>query len=276
MITRISQILLFVLVIAAWKPCSAQEFIVGDTLGTSITFSDIPDTSLPLIFQSTSEYKIDIDNDQKFDIKFTRAHISGQISWHIWHFVHPLDSIQFACDTSDFNAETLARGSIIDNSLNWKYNSAGARLFEQFNSTAPPPWGPPSYKKGLFRKDSLYLGFRKLYEGDTLYGWFCLECTSSSLVIRSFATNRNYSSIPGDHPEHELKIFPNPANNILYIESTIKPGVIRIYSPDGTIHLQKQIDPATDRIDVSKFPSGIYFIVLESKGRLTGKSFIKL
>lgn len=263
--------ILLVSIIALIKPVVAQEFIVGDTLSTHVTFSDIPDTSLPLNFQSVSEFNIDIDKDQLFDIKFTRAHISGQISWHIWHFVLPMDSIQFVCDISDFNADTLSKGSIIDNSLNWEYNSSGARLFEVFNSIAPPP----SYEKGLFKKDSLYLGFRKIYEGDTLYGWFCLECTSSSLVIRSFATNRNYSSIQDYQSKQELKIYPNPANNILYIESTIKLGIIRIYSPDGTIHFQKQIDPAINQIDVSKVSNGIYFIVLESDDHSVGKSFIK-
>jgi len=269
--TRAIQILFIGILIVIWNQCYAQEFIIGDTISSSITFSDIPDTSLPLIYQSSSEFKIDIDGDQVFDIKFTRAHISGQVSWHIWHFVHPLDSIQFACDTSDFNADTLLRGSIIDNSLNWKYNSAGARLFEKFNSSAPPPWGPPSYEKGLYKKDSLYLGFRKIHEGDTLYGWFCLECTSSSLVIKSFATNRDHSSIPDYQFEEELKIYPNPANQFLTIKTGIKSGMILIYNLNGKLFFSNT-NLAKATVDISRFPLGMYLIVVETdNNRVAGK-----
>ena len=114
---KITHISILIILVIYCNPVFTQQFIVGDTVSSFITYSDIPDTSLPIYLQSTSEFKIDIDQDQAFDIRFSRTHVAGQINTHVWHMVFSLDSIQFACDTSDFNADTLSFGSIINRDL---------------------------------------------------------------------------------------------------------------------------------------------------------------
>lgn len=272
---KVTYISILIILIIYSNPVFTQQFIVGDTVSPFITYSDIPDTSLPIYLQSTSEFKIDIDQDQVSDIRFVRTFVAGQINTHQWQMVFALDSIEFACDTSDFNADTLSPGSIINKDLNWKFNTKSARLFERFYSKAPPPWGPPSYTKGLFRKDSLFLGFRKIYGTDTIYGWFCVKCTASAYIIKSYSVNRNYSSIPDYQSELDLIIYPNPVKQTVTIESPLKEGVMIIYGPGGNIQLSKQINHRSTQIDISYLPGGIYFLKFESDEHVIVRKLIK-
>ena len=258
---------------------SAQEFIVGDTAGSFITYSNIPDTSLPLNYQSYSEFRIDIDFDQEYDIRFYRYHTAGQLSTLIKHLVYSLDSVQFACTSSAWNADTLSIGSILNVEQNWNNNFDGALLFEGFYSQIPP-----SYEKGLFRKDSLFLGFRKIYQSDTLYGWFFVDCTPSAYVIRSFAIDRSFSNIYEDREIEEVKIYPNPAFDLIKIRITLNisdPILIKIFNSSGVfireyLHSGNHSVNHEINLNIGDLRSGIYFIHLQIGEKLITEKIIKL
>ncbi|MCK5766151.1 MAG: T9SS type A sorting domain-containing protein [Bacteroidales bacterium] len=272
---KITYISILIILVICTNPVFTQQFIVGDTVSSFITYSNIPDTSLPFMPQSYSEFRIDIDFDQIHDIRFYRYHTAGQLQTRIKHMVYSLDSVQFACTSSAFDADTLALGSVLDGKLNWNDQYDGSRLFEGFYSQVPPPWGPPSYEKGLFRKDSLFLGFRKIYESDTVYGWFCVECTPSTYIIRSYAINRNYSSIPQHEVNADIKIYPNPAKDILIIENPAKLSFISIYDINGKGILHKQIFQGKTRINLDHLINGLYLLKFETDNYISVKKIIK-
>ena len=53
-------------------------------------------------------------------------------------------------------------------------------------------------------------------------------------------------------------IYPNPTNRVIYITTTIPSSSIALYDVYGKLILKKQKE--TDRIDVSSFKSGVYFL----------------
>jgi alpha-amylase len=77
-----------------------------------------------------------------------------------------------------------------------------------------------------------------------------------------------------------LEIYPNPANDVLIINTSEDSKVIdswSIYTMGGQL-LRSQLIKTTDapiEINVSLFDSGVYFIELELSGQLVRKLFMK-
>ena len=70
---------------------------------------------------------------------------------------------------------------------------------------------------------------------------------------------------------NDLRIYPNPANNQLFVQSEEAISQIRILNVEGRIMQTAQ----TSVLDISGLAKGIYFIQIEtSKGKYTQK-FIK-
>ncbi len=67
-------------------------------------------------------------------------------------------------------------------------------------------------------------------------------------------------------------MFPNPAQNVLNIESMERIESIKIYS----LHGQLTKEESSIAIDVSAFTSGLYFAQVYTNGKTTTKKFIKL
>jgi hypothetical protein len=80
-------------------------------------------------------------------------------------------------------------------------------------------------------------------------------------------------SITDNELENNIKVYPNPTNNILNIElaNSLELRNIEITTITG----QKVLESTASTIDVSGFQDGIYFIkIVSDKGILTQK-FIK-
>lgn len=73
----------------------------------------------------------------------------------------------------------------------------------------------------------------------------------------------------------EATIFPNPTSGQISIELTAPAGYenqLLIQNISGEILLQEKLNSKTANIDVSRFPSGMYFVSLENeKGRMMKK-----
>lgn len=75
----------------------------------------------------------------------------------------------------------------------------------------------------------------------------------------------------------QLRMFPNPAHNLLYIEANSKdPGNVRIYDATGRC-LEAGQTQSSNRytIDVSKLPAGIYTIRFQSNSGSESGIFVK-
>jgi hypothetical protein len=74
---------------------------------------------------------------------------------------------------------------------------------------------------------------------------------------------------------NNLNIFPNPANDKLYIISDAKTGVLKIYDTLGNNILNRSVPADSLAIDVSRFASGIYLLVITDNKKIYSSKFLK-
>jgi hypothetical protein len=58
----------------------------------------------------------------------------------------------------------------------------------------------------------------------------------------------------------DIEIYPNPASEVLNIRSTEPFSEIRIMNLTGKMVMQRNINSTNERIDISGFVPGIYFV----------------
>jgi hypothetical protein len=70
------------------------------------------------------------------------------------------------------------------------------------------------------------------------------------------------TDIQGDYKENStINIFPNPSDDIINIEiENIHNGIIEIYNVNGTLIFNKVLNSESEKIDISSFSSGLYFV----------------
>ncbi|MBK7172764.1 MAG: T9SS type A sorting domain-containing protein, partial [Bacteroidales bacterium] len=74
---------------------------------------------------------------------------------------------------------------------------------------------------------------------------------------------------PGIHPT-TLQIYPNPAQNHLFINPTVSENtIIRISSLSGIEVKSVQLEKGASMVDISDLSSGAYLIQLQSKSSLS-------
>ena len=268
----IKDIVFVILIVISLNGYSQGVLYVGDTINSN--FIDIQDTTLPLVIRGESEFSIDIDNDHNDDLKFIKSHSSSPSYDEIQYRINSLDSVQFVCIGNSSEADTLSFNSIVDNNLNWGDNFNGTVLYLNFSSNIPPPWGPGGYTRGICKKDSLYIGFRKIYSTDTLYGWFHLYM--NTFTILSYATDYNAFG-ESTNKKAEVLLYPNPACNKVYIESSSEIKFIEFYTLSGAT--KKRFNNKKDGaiLDVDGFPKGVYVykVMTVNNNSYFGKLIIK-
>ena len=74
-----------------------------------------------------------------------------------------------------------------------------------------------------------------------------------------------------------VTIFPNPANEILYlsIPSELKGTIAAIYSLEGHLVQTASMSFENESIDISKLPNGMYMLNIQSGSKSVNKRFIK-
>ena len=72
--------------------------------------------------------------------------------------------------------------------------------------------------------------------------------------------------------ELDLLLFPNPAQDIVNLQTSAHEGQVRIYDLNGRVWYQS---PAfTSQIDVSQFPAGMYILELQADGHNTQERLV--
>ena len=74
-----------------------------------------------------------------------------------------------------------------------------------------------------------------------------------------------------DNVLNDFNLYPNPAQDVLFIESQLPIEVVKIYNLQG----QLIKEGTTDSVDVSNFSEGMYFVQVTIEGKSITKKFIK-
>jgi hypothetical protein len=97
--------------------------------------------------------------------------------------------------------------------------------------------------------------------------WTNIDATAS------FSMDCNYGlGLTEEDASQNLNIYPNPANNQLYIDTDKKIESVIIVDPTGK---NIEVPRANHSIDVSNLRSGIYFLQIKTNGGTFSKMFVK-
>src|SRR5699024_5385133 len=98
-----------------------------------------------------------------------------------------------------------------------------------------------------------------------------LENDHKSLVIstqdNSHVYYQNANMSVNNQQKPNLSIYPNPAEDYLYIENLTKPAQIEIYNLSGKVLLRQEVNGAVKQVNVSQLSEGIYLYQLHQKGQ---------
>jgi len=67
-----------------------------------------------------------------------------------------------------------------------------------------------------------------------------------------------------DHAQQVISIYPNPASEVIHVQSKDRINSISIYNYDGRVLLDREVNLKNINIPVIEFDSGIYFIKIET------------
>jgi hypothetical protein len=63
----------------------------------------------------------------------------------------------------------------------------------------------------------------------------------------------------------QFKVYPNPANDAVYINSSSEILSVRVMNNLGQLMIDKTVNTLNYKVDVSKYDRGIYFISIVTK-----------
>lgn len=99
-------------------------------------------------------------------------------------------------------------------------------------------------------------------------------------ITRDFLFNhlRFVTSVP-ESDEMLVQVYPNPASDLLTMDvgeaMSLKPLNVAIVDVAGRKMFAGSVSGSEFRLDVSQWPSGVYFMQLEQEGRYFGRKFLK-
>ena len=112
---------------------------------------------------------------------------------------------------------------------------------------------------------------------DGLGSYLQLTSTSldNSLASSWIASSTSLANDNFDINNYNISIYPNPANNIISINSSIKINKVDVIDIYGKLIISKNIENNNYSINVSNLSNGIYFIKFQTEVGIKNEKFIK-
>ena len=110
---------------------------------------------------------------------------------------------------------------------------------------------------------------------DWLYNdpsWHCYKITAVYGAFESDFSNESCASLGVTEHNSKVNIYPNPANDKIYIECQLINHNAEIFDMSGKLIINQIINSDTTTIDISNLTTGIYFIKISNE--IVGK-FVK-
>lgn len=97
-----------------------------------------------------------------------------------------------------------------------------------------------------------------------------LDCASTFPCMLTAATGNGYI------PENKTGVYPNPANDILHINTHTASGVLSVANAMGQVLLSSYVISQNSTLDVSKLPPGVYCITVAGPDTTEFHKFVKM
>jgi hypothetical protein len=113
------------------------------------------------------------------------------------------------------------------------------------------------------------------FVGTDVFSYCIFDGQSLSKANSVTLTVNNTNSVESVIGKADLiKLYPNPAKDFVIIESEIAISLVRIFDYQGKLLDQKIINENRYSLNLSKYKSGIYFVVTERGGRVFSTKLI--
>ncbi len=99
----------------------------------------------------------------------------------------------------------------------------------------------------------------------------CTNCPLPQIAVQNAESQSSTDMI-------DYKVYPNPGSGLFFIQfQNIKTEAgMYVYNSLGQIIYAKVAIEDNDSVDLSKQPSGLYYFVLKTNGKLINKSVVKV
>ena len=95
-------------------------------------------------------------------------------------------------------------------------------------------------------------------------------CSTDSSVLINLP---QFSSI-GSISEAGINMYPNPVQDVLTVELENGSAMLSIQSLDGRLVIQKELNAAVNKIDLSQLEAASYLLIFETNGKAYRQSLI--
>ncbi len=139
------------------------------------------------------------------------------------------------------------------------------------------PDGYNIYRDGVKINDVLVTELT-YFDDNTTPGFYEYYATAVYYFGESGPSEAGYVQITGidENIVYNMSIYPNPASNIVYVETDLNIESLEILNNAGQVILTQKVDANTSNFDVSTFERGIYFIkMITEKGTVIRKIAVK-
>ncbi len=102
------------------------------------------------------------------------------------------------------------------------------------------------------------------------------NCQGDTVISDAVALSVSGTTVINEVQSRKIRIYPNPAKSLIYIDiagSQNQPEVIKITDISGRVI--KKFDGKIHQIDLSAFPAGTYFILVQSSEKISTLRIIK-
>ena len=116
----------------------------------------------------------------------------------------------------------------------------------------------------------------RAYQGQDIYVAIVhFNCTNQfSINVDDIMLYRQYTSSVNEAAASLATVYPNPAKNVVMINSAIYVNSYEVYNMTGAMVMSGVADANTFSIDVRNLPAGAYMIRMSSESGVFGKRFL--
>ena len=224
----------------------------GQSTGKNIAFNDGN-----LVITSDSCF-LDIENDGKNDLVISGLDVTDTNHRRFNIVAHPQENMEVIFSEQNL-AKNLTKNTPVYENFNWSSNPLTLRYIQTDFEVGPVYGEFTEWRDG-------YLGFRKISEQDTIYGWAKIN----NGRIKDFAwqkrTTQSVIEIP-DSGEKMFVAYPNPNNegilNIALKEFAAGNDYqIEVFNASGIKMKQILFNEQLFQINLNGMPRGLYVVLL--------------
>ncbi|NOZ35191.1 MAG: T9SS type A sorting domain-containing protein [Chlorobi bacterium] len=137
-------------------------------------------------------------------------------------------------------------------------------------------WG---LDKGFYRKPDVLAGNRNMSVLDGTGEWVEITITQADDAVEGTSEYLGYhifGTVGINDIKTQFKLYPNPARNILYLETTGEIKKLEVYNIAGQIIKQNLVFGNHTSVKISELKKGLYFLkITDNKGDCSFIKFIK-